>query len=93
MPSNSKCRPGAQRIADGEDTRVEHANDIACIRLLDDLPALGHKLLRLCETYLLAALYMVYLHAGLKLTGTDAHKRDPVTVCFVHIRLNLKYKG
>ena len=42
---------------------------------------------------LLAALDMVDFHSCLKLTGADTHECDTVTVCLVHIRLDLKYKG
>ena len=36
---------GHRGIADGEDTRVEHADDVSGIGLLDDLPLGGHQLL------------------------------------------------
>ena len=35
---------------------------------------------------------LIHIHPGLKLTGTDPHKRDSVTVCFIHIGLDFKYK-
>ena len=36
---------------------------------------------------------MLYFHTGIKLTGTNSHKSDPVSVCLIHICLNLKYKS
>ena len=82
-----------ERVTDGENTRIENADDISGISLVNDLTALSHQLLRLGQTDLLAALNMVYFHSGFKLTGTDAHESDTVTVRLIHIRLNLKYEG
>ena len=81
-----------ERVTDGENTRIENADDISGISLLNDFTALGHQLLRLGQTDLLTALNMVYFHSCLKLTGTDAHERDTVTVCLVHVCLDLKYE-
>ena len=36
---------------------------------------------------------MIYGHTGVKFTGTDAHKRDPVAMRLIHIRLDLKHKS
>ena len=36
---------------------------------------------------------MIHVHSGLKLPGTDPHKRDTVPVRLVHISLDLEYKG
>ena len=33
------------------------------------------------------------VHPCVKLSGTDAHKCDPVPVCLIHICLNFKYKS
>ena len=82
-----------ERVTDGENTRIENADDISGISLVNDLTALSHQLLRLGQTDLLAALDMVYFHSGLKFTGTDAHESDTVTVRLIHIRLDLKYEG
>ena len=82
-----------ERVTDGENTRIENADDISGISLVNDLTALSHQLLRLGQTDLLAALDMVDFHSGLELTGTDAHESDTVTVRLIHIRLNLKYEG
>ena len=82
-----------ERVTDGENTRIENADDISGISLVNDLTALSHQLLRLGQTDLLAALNMVYFHSCLKLTGTDAHESDTVTVRLIHIRLDLKYEG
>ena len=83
----------AERVTDGENTRIENADDISGISLVNDLTALSHQLLRLGQTDLLAALDMVDFHSGLKFTGTDAHESDTVTVRLIHIRLDLKYEG
>ena len=82
-----------ERVTDGENTRIENADDISGISLVNDLTALSHQLLRLGQTDLLTALNMVYFHSCLKLTGTDAHESDTVTVRLIHIRLDLKYEG
>ena len=82
-----------ERVTDGENTRIENADDISGISLVNDLTALSHQLLRLGQTDLLAALDMVDFHSGLKFTGTDAHESDTVTVRLIHIRLDLKYEG
>ena len=38
------------------------------------------------------ALHMINFHSRIELSGTDTHECNPVSVCFVHIRLDLKYK-
>ena len=81
-----------ERVTDGENTRIENADDISGISLVNDLTALSHQLLRLGQTDLLTALNMVDFHSCLKLTGTDAHESDTVTVCLVHVCLDLKYE-
>ena len=81
-----------ERVTDGENTRIKDADDISGISLVNDLTALSHQLLRLGQTDLLTALNMVYFHSCLKLTGTDAHESDTVTVCLVHVCLDLKYE-
>ena len=48
-------------VADGEDARVEHADDVSGVGLVDDFALLCHQLLRLGELELFAALHMVYL--------------------------------
>ena len=83
----------AQGIADGENSRVEYADDIAGICLLHDFPVLGHELLGLGQTDLLSSLHMVYLHACLELAGADAHESNSVPVSLVHVGLDFKYKS
>ena len=82
-----------ERVTDGENTRIENADDISSISLINDLTALSHQLLRLGQSDLFTALNMVDFHSGLELTGTDAHESDTVTVRLIHIRLDLKYEG
>ena len=36
---------------------------------------------------------MIYFHACVKFAGDNTHKRNPIAVILVHIRLNLEYKG
>ena len=81
-----------QCISDRENTRIEHSDNISGIRFLYDFTLLRHQLLRLGKFQLLVALHMEYFHACLKLSGTDTHECDSVTVRFVHICLNFKYK-
>ena len=85
--------PCTERVSDGENSGIKYADNISGIRLLHNLPVLGHHLLRLGQTDLAAALHMVYLHSGLELSGTDPHECNTVTVRFVHISLDFKYKG
>ena len=47
---------GAQGVPDGEDARVEHADDVPGVGLLDDLPFCRHQLLGAGKTNLLPAL-------------------------------------
>ena len=82
----------ADRITDRENTRIKYTDDISCIRFIHNMAFLCHHLLRLGKTLFAVALYMVNFHAGIKFTGTDAHKSDTVTMCLVHICLDLKYK-
>ena len=58
-----------------------------------DLPLARHHLLGLGKAHILAALDVVHGHPRVELAGTDPHERDPVSVGFVHICLNLKYKS
>ena len=82
-----------QCVANGKNTWVKNANDIACISLVDNFTLLGHQLLRLGKLDLFPPLHMVNLHALLKFTGADAHKSNAVPVRLVHVGLNLKDKG
>lgn len=61
--------------------------------LLHNLSVLGHQLLGLGQADFSAALHMIYLHACLKFTGADTHKGNSVSVGFIHVGLNLEYKG
>ena len=82
----------ADRVADGEDARVEHADDVAGVGLVDDRALLRHELLRLRELERLAALHVQILMVAHELAGTDAHERDAVTVGLVHVRLDLEHE-
>ena len=84
---------GADRIADGVDAGVEHADDVSGVGLVDDLALLGHHLLRLRELDGLSALHVVVFLVALKLARADAHERDAVAVRLVHVRLDLEYEG
>ena len=82
----------ADSITDREYSRIKYTDNISCICLINNMPLLRHHLLRLAESNLLATLYMVSFHSGFKLTGTYSHKSNSVSVCFIHISLNLEYK-
>ena len=82
----------AQRVTDGEDARVEQADDVARVRLLDDVTLVRHHLRRLGELDLAAALHVVDLHARYILARADAQKRDAVAVRLVHVGLDLEHK-
>ena len=81
-------------ITDGKDTRVKNTDDISGIGFLYNMTLLCHHLLRLGQLdFFIASLHMCNLHARFKFTGADTHKGDTVTMCLIHICLNLKYKG
>ena len=80
-------------VADGEHARVEHADDVPSVGLVDDLPLGGQHLLGLAEAQLFPALHVVVLRVPLELAGADPHKGDPVPVGLVHVGLDLEDKG
>ena len=81
-----------KRITNGENTRIENTDDIPCICLIDDFSLICHHLLRLRQLDFLTTLNMVHFHAGIELSGANAHERDTVTVVLIHVRLNLEHK-
>ena len=84
---------GTQGVADGEDARVEQADDVACVGFIDDGAVLRHQLGAGGQLDVLALLHMEGLHAALELAGADAHKGDAVTVGLVHVGLDLEDEG
>ena len=78
------------RVADGEDAGVEHADDVAGVGFVHDLALGRHHGLRLGKTHLLAGLHVVILRVALKPARADAQKGKAVAVRFIHIRLDLK---
>ena len=85
-----RCGEG---VSDGEDPRIEHADDISAVRFLDHLSLTRHHLLGLREAHFFSSLYMVHVHSCLELTGADPHESDPVPVSLVHICLDLEHKS
>ena len=83
----------AECIADRIEARVEHADDVPRVCLLEDLAVAGHQLLRLGQPLHTARLHVPDFHADFVAAGTDAHECDPVPVRLVHICLDLEYKG
>ena len=83
----------AHGVSNGENARVEHADDVPGVGLVDDGPVVGHELLGLGQTEGLAPLDMEILLIPLKLAGADAHEGDPVPVGLVHVGLNLEHEG
>ena len=81
---------GANGIADGEDTRIEEAHDIARIGLVHDRAVIGHHRGTGGELELAAALHMEGVHASLELSRADAHESDAVAVVLVPVRLGLE---
>ncbi len=80
----------AERVADGKDTGIEQADDVARVSFLNNLAVLRHQMLRLGKLDLAPALHMVDLHALFEFSGADADKRDAVAVRLVHIGLNFE---
>ena len=83
----------ADGIADRKDTRVKYADDVAGVRLGNNMALLRHHLLRLAQTHFPGTLYMPYFFVRLKLARTDPHECDPVAMHLIHIRLNLENKS
>ena len=83
----------AERVTDGENTRIENADDISGIGLVYDLPLGGHHGLGLGQPHLLARLHMIILRIPLKFPGADAHKGQSIPMGLVHVGLNLEHKG
>ena len=82
----------ADRVADSEDSRVKHADDVTCVCLVDYLSLLCHDLLRLRKTHLFVALNVQNVHFLIELARAYAQEGDPVAVCLVHIRLNFEHE-
>ena len=78
------------RVADGEDAGVEHADDVARVGLVDDLALGGHHRLRLGKAHLAAGLDVEILGVALELARADAHEGKAVAVGLVHIGLDLE---
>ena len=74
-------------------SRIKNTNDISCISFLNHLTLIRHHLLWLCKLDCLTTLNMIDLHTSSKLTRTDTHKCNTVTMILVHVCLNLKYKS
>ena len=84
---------GTQGVADGEDARVEQADDVACVGFIDDGAVLRHQLGAGGQLDVLALLHMVGFHAALELARADAHEGDTVAVGLVHVGLNFEDEG
>ena len=84
---------GAQGVANGENTGVEHADDVTGVGLLDDLSLSGHELLGTGQAQLFASLQVVDFLLRVKPPGHHPHKGDAVPVGLVHVGLDLKHKG
>ena len=84
---------GAQGVADGEDARVEQADDITGICLVHDGAVLRHQLGAGGQLDVLALLHMEGFHAALELARADAHEGNAVAVGLVHVGLNFEDEG
>ena len=84
---------GAECVADGEDARVEQADNIARVGLADDGAVIGHQARAGGQLDVLALLHVERLHAALKLAGADAQERNAVTVVLIHVGLDLEDKA
>ena len=82
-----------ERIADRENTRIKDAYNITRIGFVQNFSGICHDLLRLGKTHDLSALHMLHFHACIKAAGADTHKCHAVSVCLIHIRLNLEHKS
>ena len=84
---------GAYGVADGKEPGIENADDIAGICLRYHVSVVGHHLLGLQKPHFSVALHMVDFFVGIKFSGADPHKSNPVAVVFVHVGLNFEHKG
>ena len=80
----------ADRVTDRENAGVKDADDVARIRLVDDFALGGHQLLRLGKAHFFVSLHVIIFRVALELARADAHKGKPVSVCLVHVCLNLE---
>ena len=80
-------------IADGENARVKHADDVPGVGFVHDFPFGGHQLLGLRKTHFLIALDVEIFRVPLEFAGADAHEGQTVPVRLVHVRLNLEDEG
>ena len=91
IPPNLNFLPGTVIVSPMEKIPgIKHADDVARVGFLDDLTRRRHQLLRLGKAHFLVALHVIIFAVALKLAGADAHKRQPVAVGLVHVRLNFE---
>ena len=86
----SRC---ADRIADAENARIEHPDDVPGVGLFHHVALFRHHLLRLEKAHLFVALHMIYFFGRFKFARADAHEGDPVTMGFVHVGLDFEHEG
>ena len=80
-------------VANGEDARVKHADDVPGVGLLHDFPLGCHELLRLAQSHFFITLDVENLGLPLVFAGADPQESQPVPVGLVHVGLDLEDEG
>src|SRR5215469_445981 len=85
-------RAGVERVADRELTRVDEADDVACVGDTDRLAVAAEEPIGARRLERLPQPAVGYRHVLREASGADADKRDPVSMARIHVRLNLEDK-
>ena len=82
-----------ERVADAERRRVDQADDVAGVGVVDGLPLPAEHLLGVFRRERPAGLRVGHHHAALEDARADPHEREPVAVGGVHAGLHLEHEG
>src|SRR5512135_3536792 len=80
-----------ERVAQADGAVVGDADDVARVRLRDDLPALREEGHGVVGAHLASGAAVRYAHAALEAAGAYPHERHPVAVRRVHVGLDLEH--
>src|SRR5215475_8887762 len=83
-------RAGVERVADCELTRVDEADDVACVSDADRLAVAAKEPIGARRLERLPQPAVEYRHVLPEAAGADADKRDPVPMARIHVRLDLE---
>ena len=80
-----------EHIPKVQDTVIGYADDIAGVRFVDKLAALGQKGYNVIWTNFFVVPRDLQAHTALKAAGAHAYKGNTITVRGIHIGLHFKY--